>query len=253
MRWSAQAWAAAAAAALAVAAVPVAGAHFASASATPAVAWHFASASVTAGVAPSLTYTVTAMPYHGRVDVQRQSGTSWLVLAHLTPSSRGTGSYRPPGVPLGRYTYRLVVRNSSGKAVAATAHVLLSYGTVGLAAVMGRTAQTAPVGSASYSYVWGETGWAGKAELFLPRTSCRSMRLTMGYVAPASSAANTATIATLTLSERGINKTANVTSGSVGVLSSALTGQALQIGLANAPGSLYGNGTASCWTKNGRY
>ena len=242
-----------AAAGLVVAGVPVAGAQFVSATTTPVVSWHFAASWVTAGVAPSLTYKVTSMPSHGHVDVQRASGTSWLALAHLTPSSTGTGSYRPSPVALGRYTYRLVVRNSSGKALTSTSHLLLSFGTVGLGAVMGRAAHTVSLGSTSYSYVWSETGWATKAVLFLPRTSCRSMRLTMGYVAPAARAANTATVATLTLSQMGSNKTVNVNTGTVSALSTSVTGGALQVELTNAPGSSYGNGTASCWTKNGRY
>lgn len=279
MGWSIRAWAYAGVAGLAVAVVPVVGTHLpsasakpiiapvaavamvgpqsasasASASAKPTVAWHFAASSVTAGARPLLTYKVARPPRHGYVDVQRAHGRSWILLAHLRLSATGRGTYRARGVPLGKYTYRLVVRNSKGKSLSSTAHTLLSYGPVGLGAVMARSPRTASVGARRYSYVWAEAGWANKAELFLSRTSCRSISFTMAYTAPATAADKTATIATLTLSQRGTNKTANVKSGTVGTLSSSLTGKALQLELSNAPGNSYGNGTASCWTKNGRF
>ena len=225
---------------------------------TPSVTWSFRPTSLTSGQHPYIAYTERSMSTGQRLLVQRVSSNRWVTLAQLHPKANGTGSYLGAAVSQGRYQFRLIIVNASSRGIASQARILYVYGTVPFSKLAPtQAASIVQVGGKSFTYVWHEASWERATVLTLASTTCRSMSMSMAYLAaPSGTAANgqsTADLATLqVLQSTPSADTANVASGTTAGINVHIRGAQLVVAVSNVRGDAYGNGSASCWSSNGR-
>jgi hypothetical protein len=225
--------------------------EFASAAATtkPSVTWRFSQTTINVGTRPTLGFVA----HEGLGDlaaVQLLASHHWQTLSRVHPNASGAGRWVGERSRQGRFRYRVVLLKG-GRVVAVGAPArLYVYAEVPLANLLGAKERSVVLKQKTYRYVWTASAWSRDTILFMGSPTCRSLKLTMAYLAPSSTTA-VANVATLVVIQRNSSSRINVSSGDIGSLSVNLTG-AFEIALENAPGTSYGNGHADCWSSNGR-
>jgi hypothetical protein len=215
----------------------------------PRVTGDLVQSDLSAGLRPQLRYDVSGAPHHSDLVIQSSTGAGWKTAARLSLPAHSSGRWTGPDARRGRYRYRLQVDQGSDTLATSPVLTLYVYGIIPLSAVLGTQVASVTIGGHSFSYAWKAAGWESDTIAQIAATSCRSLQLTMAYTQRA--AANVADVATLLVIQQTRTATGNVTAGTIGTLKANLTG-AFEIALQNAPGSAYGNGTASCWSSDGR-
>ena len=236
---------------LAVALFGLAGLEFASAAATtkPSVTWSFSQTAINAGSRPTLGFVV----HEGVGDlaaVQLLANHQWQTLSRVHPNASGSGRWVGERSRQGRFRYRVVLLKAGHVIAVGAPERLYVYAEVPLGNLLGAKERSTVLRQQTYDYVWTASAWSRDTIFFLGSPTCRSLKLTMAYLAPSSTTA-VANVATLVVIQRNSSSRINVSSGDIGSLSVNLAG-AFEIALENAPGRSYGNGHADCWSSNGR-
>jgi hypothetical protein len=221
----------------------------AAAATKPSVTWGFRENAISAGARPTLSFTALAA-VGDLAAVQVLVGHTWQTLSRVQPAASGSGRWVGKRSRQGRFRYRVVLLKG-GHAVAVGAPArLYVYAEVPLANLLSAKERSVVLKQKTYRYVWTASAWSRYTIFFLGSPTCRSLKLTMAYLAPSSTTA-VANVATLVVIQRNSSSRINVSSGDIGSLSVNLAG-AFEIALENAPGRSYGNGHADCWSSNGR-
>jgi hypothetical protein len=152
---------------------------------------------------------------------------------------------------MGMLVYRVLAESSTGQELSTAAlPAVTSYGQVSLGDIVGSPPSTTTVGGAPFNYVWSASDWDRQTVWAIEQSSCRSLNLVAGYIAPAGPA-NVATTATVDIIQLDGTNAVNVPTNSTNTVAATLTDASFEIALENAVGTAYINGSASCWTANG--
>lgn len=226
--------------------------------AAPRAGLVFVHAFVDAGAPATARYSARGVPTGGKVLLQKAVGTAgvWQKVRRLPAGMGRSVSLTAPA--MGRHAYRIVIKSASGRVVAKAATSLYSFGSVALSAVLDSSESTTTLNSGTiFRYLW--AGWAGESaheEFKVDRTSCRSVTLSLASKQePRSTNMAPAT-------ETVVQEAADPTSVSIAPNTTASLTASLRPGTAWAvdttvptdyfgTNSVYGNGTASCYTPNG--
>lgn len=237
----------------------------ASASSSPTATFSFVTNRVTHGQSPTINYSLSGVPRGASVHVQRDFGTQHVFknIATLTGKS---GSVSLPGVPMGRYRYRIRI-TADKKAIGTSAvHKLYSYTTVTVDQMCGLYDDsvqfrsgcndgTIQVGSTVYAYaVYAEEGNEAPdqdADLVVQNSSCRSVNIT--YALSNDQQQNGATTVGAELAQSSADpQETNTSTGSIGVLSAPISSPNWDLVFYSAGGhTVFWNGSFSCWTLTG--
>jgi hypothetical protein len=121
-----------------------------------------------------------------------------------------------------------------------------SYRSVSLAALMHASEHTSPFDGRSLRYAWTAADWDRHTVAFVDRSGCRSISASIAYTQPGAAASEPVT-ATLVIIQRNRPLTSvNVRSGGIATLRATLHPGPFELAVENAPGTAYGDGSASC-------
>ena len=240
----------------------------ASALAKPAVSFAFASNKVSADHPVSVSYSSSGLPAGSSLYLQRQEGTAraWKDVEKL----KGTaGTETAPGVPAGKYVYRIQARQSMKVVAVSASKVLYSYGRVSLATLCNNPGViinagngcpyngSAQIGDHVFPYVILVTSNEGSVYpnfynlIDFPATTCRSIAFSFGMPANGSQSGDTAYLETI--EQTRDPQVASAGFGVLKTLHAKLDGHPwfLENSASNGADEIAINGTASCYTLSG--
>lgn len=234
--------------------------------ATPTVSMKWTSARVDQNTKLELAVTSAHLGKHTTLYLQRQFGTKhvWRNVEKLTVRN---GTNTAPGVPIGRYRYRVVAKRGTTTIAASRNANLYSYGSLSLYQLCERSAHTyfegscdtgtIQVGSSVFSYAYeaddGNTGPDQYATVEAQKSSCRSLSLRYA-VSNFDQTENDVSSMGLELTQA--SATAKQATSNTGIIASAnfeISSSAWDLidWTNNGYGDVYLNGTASCYTSSG--
>ena len=240
----------------------------ASASAKPSVSFAFASNKVSAHHPISVRYSSSGLPAGSSLYLQRQEGTAhaWKDVGKL----KGTAGTEPaPGVPTGKYVYRIQARQNTKVVAVSPSKVLYAYGTVSMATlcsgpgVIINAGNGCPfngstqIGEHVFQYVVLITSNEGSVYpsfynlIDFPKTTCRSVAFTFGMPANGSESGDTAYLETI--EQTRDPQMASAGFGVLKTLHAKLDGHPwfLENSASSGADEIAINGKASCYTPSG--
>lgn len=141
------------------------------------VAFSFAASHIENGSRPVVRYSVSGVPRHGRVLLQRTHGHRYATVAKL--AKHGAHSYTAPAVAQGAYAYRILVLSKSGRILAKVSHTLYSYAPVTLATFLGDSSETVQINGQEFRYI--DEAGNNRGEIFkVNSSSCDAILLNVG-------------------------------------------------------------------------
>jgi len=229
----------------------------------PTVQFRFVHESVEMGEPAAITYRAQHVPGGSRLVFQRQVGTAQVWRTILALSPHATTANLPP-VSQGQHTLRLALISRGGRSIATVVHSLKVYGPVPLATLLGERTETVDIGGTLFRYVAGLSGFfrgyigsqcgdvaSPNCEVFkLVGSTCRSLALQVATQTDA----NDATPPSVTIaSERADPVNIQVPLNASTEVHAAIVGDVeVTYALQGARGGLYFNGSANCYTPNGK-
>ncbi|MCU1678747.1 MAG: hypothetical protein JWM93_3505 [Frankiales bacterium] len=214
---------------------------------------------VSARTAIAYSYAASGVPRGAHLALQRQMGTAhaWRTVNNLASRS---GSSSTPGLPLGRYMFRVAVLDAANHVLAAKSRVVLSYGTVSYAALCRATFGSCGTGAyavGTHVFAAEDVFWDNSVALTTQRrfgpTSCRSATLSIAIPNEAAHSVSDGTD-TLALLQQTLDvQSADVAVNSVATLHTRLDGAAWELDTSTTGYSHYliVKGTLSCYTATG--
>ena len=240
----------------------------ASASAKPAVSFAFASNKVSAEHPISISYSSSGLPTGSSLFLQRQEGTAhaWKDVEKLNGAA---GTETAPGVPIGKYLYRIQVRQNTKAVAVSPSKVLYAYGTVPLASLCNNPGViinagngcpfngSTQIGGRVFPYVVLVTSNEGSVYpsfynlIDFPATTCRSIAFSFGMPVNGSQSGDTAYLETI--EQTRDPQMAGAGFGVLKSLHAKLDGHPwfLENSASNGADEIAINGKASCYTPSG--
>jgi len=222
-----------------------------SAAPAPRLHWKLSKRAASPGGYIRVSFTLHNPPQDGSVVLQRarvgrRYATIEPTLSGYTAGIESTGNATIIAPSIGRYDYRVVVRNARKHAVVVSSPVLVSvYAPIGLAKFLGTTGKYVKVAGTRFYYA--ASGASGTIAS-IPTRTCRSVTLVGAYAdgAPAGSAGR------VELDEAGGGNSFAVTgTQTVAEAHYALTpGTATLVATSNGD-PIYVAGSLSCWSSSG--
>jgi len=218
------------------------------------ITWSLRSTHVAAGQKIGYTVDSTNLKPLSAVLLQKQVGTTWEILARPKPDAKVSGTIA--GDPMGRYYYRVIAMANHSAYLITKTLTVFSYATVGmdtLCAVVYKKCptHTVDVNGKTFTYVFKATAPVGgyghaRTVLAFGGTSCRQLATRFAVVGkPVGSLG--------VVQPKLVDQYATIAGGTIGSLTVALDGYPWHLNIWGPGGQLiYVNGSASCWTSNGR-
>ena len=210
---------------------------------------------VSHGVKPVFTYKTAHLPSGAVIDLQRQYGSAhvWKNVERLRA---GPGTATAPGVPMGKYDYRLRVTKSGRTVVTSAVRPLYSYGTVAFSTLCAYvnngpcSSNTVQIGTTIFTYYLSGSNVypTYSAIMKFPSTSCSNMSVEFGTDDTTSGAhAYVEMIQSRTDPQYGSTPIATIEK-----FSPTLDGGPFYLEVSETGGyTVYLNGPATCYTASG--
>ena len=222
----------------------------------------FENIQVTAGAGIPYSYTAAHVPRGDTVALQRQYGAVYKRVTFLRQSS---GHGTAPGLPMGRYGYRLLLRRGKKVLTKTSPIYIYSYGTVTLTQLCAATSSrltiancssgTVPVGSGTFDYAASDTSGnadnTGAPALKAAGSKCRSGQISYTLANSADPSAE----ADIEVDQPGSNPQSDATPyGTVSTLKFVTPSPTWDVVFWENPAgqTVYWNGSFSCWTATGQ-
>jgi hypothetical protein len=228
----------------------------------PKIAWNFtdltyqgAFAGASAGGDATFTYVASHVPAGDSILLQKASVSGgqlkWRTVSDLQVAPVGTSTVIRP--PLGRNAYRIAVVDGKSRVLASAPHNLDVYKSFTFAELTTRPIQTVKLGNGlDFTYVF-------QAEIFLEHTSCRSLGevdlFNKGTGARQFRVTDTVGNATASRTS-AVPASTGSNIDAVFVRRSVTVGEDLDLHILNNATlgtTIYGNGSATCFTDTGTF
>jgi len=146
--------------------------------AKPRINWTLGSAA-DAGTPMKFSWTARGLTSKHRLVVQRRTGTAGVWRSVRSLPREASGSAQLPGLALGTYRLRIIVRNAKRKVLAENARTVRVYGQVALVTLVGRPPQVYTTPTNTFVYVLSNDVGATPASIFTSSkpNPCRSVHL----------------------------------------------------------------------------
>jgi hypothetical protein len=227
------------------------------ASTHPTATFTFKHSKVDRNVKPVLTYSTSHLPTRSVIYLQRQFGTAH-VWENVEKLKAAKGTTTAPGVPMGKYGYRIRVLHK-GKAIAYS-HIryLYSYAKVQISALCADYyggscgSQTVQIGQTIFTYVMDNccsTYPSYQTDLQFNTTSCDALTVTFATQDTSSGARAYVEV----IQSRSDPQYGSTPIATIGTFHAKLDGGPFYLESSETNGDdVYENGSASCYTPSGQ-